>query len=371
MNENKDKLKEWMSSLTTDSLKKIIEVDFNDYEGYAIEMAKEELSSRKDYIETNESVCIEKFTTFMDLIKAAEFKSVKNAISTIYSEQLLFIEKYNEVYALLLQLKPNEENVDYLNIDNKDSHWKVSGEDANTGENYGVGFFVWADWLSFLVKNEQIYDIGKENYIAICLMTLTQYGFTEEEIQRNFSEIEKVKQSESADEEPYSNGLPINEYKDITLNKTLERVSDIKHEFLEKLSEEHELLQVRPWIRLWARSIDNFIIGLILWYTWFLIIPNFHALNSSYIWNYVFSLLDFFIWALFEAYFISKGGYTPGKWVLNTKVQDVNGGNLSYQKALKRVILILLYGEGLLIPFVSYIFNFASYHRLMGKGITK
>jgi len=314
---------------------------------------------------------MEKFTTFMDLIKAAEFESVKNAISNIYSEQLLFIEKYNAVYALLLQLKPNEENVDYLNIDNEDFRWKVAGEDANTGENYGVAFFAWADWLSFLVKNEQIYDIGKENYIAICLMTLTQYGFTEEEIQRKFSEIENVKQSESADEEPYSNGLPFNEYKDITLNKTLERVSDIKHEFLKKLSEEHEPLQVRPWIRLWARSIDNSIIGLLLWYTWILIIPKFYALNSSYIWNYVFSILDFFIWALFEAFFISKWGYTPGKWVLNTKVQDVNGGNLSYYKALKRVLLILLYGEGLLIPFVSVIFRFTSYNRLMGKGVTK
>ena len=81
--------------------------------------------------------------------------------------------------------------------------------------------------------------------------------------------------------------------------------------------------------------------------------------------------MDFSIWALLEAYFLSKWGYTPGKWALNTKVQDVNGGNLSYKKALKRVIFILLYGEGLLIPFVSYIFNFASYRRLMDKGITK
>ena len=44
---------------------------------------------------------------------------------------------------------------------------------------------------------------------------------------------------------------------------------------------------------------------------------------------------------------------------------------MSYQKALKRVLRILFYGEGFLIPFVSFITNIVSYNRLMDRGITK
>jgi len=311
------------------------------------------------------------FGTFMDLIKHVEFKFVESAISDIYPEQLSFIEKYKEVYAALLLLKPSEENVDYINIENKDFHWSVTGEDAIMEEEYGIEFYPWGDWLSFLVKDRQVYIMENANYIAICLMTLTQYGFTEEEIQSKFQIMEQVNQCESVNKESECNEQTIYPYKDITLDRTLERVSGFKQEVIEKLAEKYESLQVRPWIRFWARLIDNTILGLLLGYTWILLIPKFYVLDIRYTLGYGFSLLNFLIWALIEAYFISKWGCTPGKWFLNTKVQNAKGGNLSYRKALKRVLLVLLYGEGLLIPFVSAIFNIVSYLRLTDKGITK
>jgi len=427
LDDSREKLRAWISSLSVDSLKRIIEVDFNDYEDYVIDMVKEELSKRKDDFEPADSDCCEEFIeteeglaairehiallsdeelidliqskiseyrksaidivkgeinkrnidfrphfgTLMDLIKNVEFESVEDSIEVKYTEQMSFIEKYKEVYTSLLQLKPSEGNVDYLNIEKEDYHWNVSGEDANTGERYGVEFYVWNEWLSFLVKDEQVYDIGKENYITICLMSLTQYGFTEEEIQKEFQRMETVNLSDNTIKESESKEEPIYEYRNITLDRTLERASNFKKEVIEKMEEKYESLQVRPWVRCWARAIDSTILGMLLGYTWLLLIPKVYALDRSYTRGYGFSLLNFLIWAFIEAYFLSKWGYTPGKWILNTKVQDANGGNLSYRKALKRVLLVLLYGEGLLIPIVSFITNIVSYNRLMDRGITK
>ncbi len=370
-----EKLKERISNLPVDYLQRIIEVDFNDYEDYAIEIVREELSRRKgdfrlsDLHRTDFDISIkEHFGIFMDLLKDVEFESVESSIATMYPDQLIHIEKYMEVYVTLLQLEPSEGNVDYLNVENSNHDWNVTGEDASSGEKYGVEFYAWRDWLSFLLKDEQVYEIGKENYIAICLIILTQYGFDEEEIQREFRKMETVNGSKS---ENIDNSQPIYKLEKITLARTVERAIDIKQEIVEKRGEKQGHSQIRPWIRFWARTIDSIILGLFLGYAWLLAIPDLYSWDRSHTLGYGYSLINFLIWALIEAYFISKLGCTPGKWILNIRISDNNGNNLSFANAFKRVMLILVYGRGLLIPLVSFIASIIAYVGLRDKGITK
>jgi len=362
LNEKKDKMIEWMSDLSTDSLKRIVEKDYNDYEDYAIEIANEEINKRNIKIMTH-------FCTFMDLIQHTEFELVENAIRTSYPDQTPNIERHKEVYDLILHMVPNEENRDYLIIEDDNSNYIVKGRDAKTGEKFGVEFYKWSDWIAFLVIDEQINYIGKAEYVSICLMAMTQYGFSEEEIQLKFSSMETMNFAEG--NKPENIEALITRNHNISFDKMIDRVIDFKHEVIEKRREEHESSQVRPWVRFWARTIDTTILGLLLGYVWISFIPEFYSLARNYALGYVYSILNFLVWALIEAYFLSKWGCTPGKWILNIKVSDNSGNNLSYSKAIKRVMLVLFYGEGLLIPFVSFIANIIAYFKLTDSGITK
>lgn len=44
----------------------------------------------------------------------------------------------------------------------------------------------------FIVDKKQIHDLGKEAYVAHCLMEMTTEGFYEEEIQEKFLEIQEA-----------------------------------------------------------------------------------------------------------------------------------------------------------------------------------
>ncbi|HEX9060024.1 MAG TPA: RDD family protein [Clostridia bacterium] len=129
--------------------------------------------------------------------------------------------------------------------------------------------------------------------------------------------------------------------------------------------------KVRPWIRFWARGVDTTMLFLILNYIWSLLIPQMRAADLKYTYGWSFLLLNFLIWAFIEAYFLSKWGYTLGKWLFNIKVRNAEGEKLSYQKALGRVFNLLIYGHGLCVPFVSFVTYIVSYARLVDKGITK
>jgi uncharacterized RDD family membrane protein YckC len=135
---------------------------------------------------------------------------------------------------------------------------------------------------------------------------------------------------------------------------------------------EQEGRQIRPWVRYWARFIDI--------YLWFMLcnfiiealqlninIPNMAAalvLGISVI------ILIFMLWTLLEALMLAKLGYTPGKWLFRIAVTRHDGQRLSYREAFRRAIQVLLFGEGLYIPIVSFITNIISYNRLKSMGIT-
>lgn len=427
MEEKIEKLKEIMSGLSTKSLMKIIEDDFNDYEKYAVDIAKEEFEKRKDDFEdseqiTDETSVVEKheetenslnsiydnisllsdekledllknhsteyratainyaiseaqrrnleivslYKQLRDLMVDTPFELVEKAIRNLYPEQVSYIGKYSEIYAYLLNISPNSnENGDQLNFIYEDGFWKATGIDRVHNEQFGLEFYKWGDLLSLQVKNEQIHNMGKANYAAIILTNITQFGFSENEIQTYFNKM---------DTEGYDGNQ--NEYlmfqnNGIGFNDAIDGAIILKQKIAEKLKEEQELSQVRPWIRFWARTIDISIILLPLGFIWFSLFPNIYRLDSKYACGFGYSIINFLIWAFIEALLISKWGYTPGKWILNVKVRDKNSGNLIYNKSFKRILLVLLYGYGLCVPIISAIANIISYRTLVLKGITK
>ena len=72
-----------------------------------------------------------------------------------------------------------------------------------------------------------------------------------------------------------------------------------------------------------------------------------------------------------EGCLISKCGYTPGKWLLNTLIRDQDGEKLNFSTSLKRALFVWIYGEGFGIPYLSLVINIIAYFRLNKDGITK
>lgn len=123
----------------------------------------------------------------------------------------------------------------------------------------------------------------------------------------------------------------------------------------QKLEENH----IRPWIRFWARIIDNIIFMLMMSIIIALICPS--ALYHSAL-LFLFLL---FIWTFIEAILLSTWGTTPGKWLLKIMIRDLNGSKLTLLNSLKRSLMVwaigLAAGIGI-FPFftVLYQYNYIS-----------
>jgi len=67
--------------------------------------------------------------------------------------------------------------------------------------------------------------------------------------------------------------------------------------------------------------------------------------------------------ALIEPLLLSRFGTTPGKAILGLHISHSDGSYLSYVAALERTANVLIYGEGLRIPFLSLWRNWQSYKK--------
>lgn len=369
MTDPNEELKERMSVLSDESLRKIVEKDSDKYEEYAVELARKELEKRPNT----------KFTeliTFKDLLENIEFDEVVEVFKDKYPEKLSYLKEYRKIYESLLKMNSVEGNSDFLHIEKYNVSKKVYGVDGTTGEKYGVEFCSWSQWLSFRLKPEQIDQIGKARFAAICLMTLTTYGCTEEEIQGYFNSIQSVNISENISYGTDEQNLIT--FNPITLDKSLAHLSDFKEKIIaegENNSDENqEGEKVHPWVRFWARTIDNTTLVMIIGYFMIFIIPTRYYTNTfgiAYVGGTIFSITRYIIWSFLEALFISKLGWTPGKWILNIRVLKPDGTKLSYTQALERVYMVMLLGEGLFIPLINLITNLFSYSFLNRNGAVK
>jgi uncharacterized RDD family membrane protein YckC len=142
--------------------------------------------------------------------------------------------------------------------------------------------------------------------------------------------------------------------------------------------------QIRPWVRFFARIID-------IWLTQFLLlgilvflgitlvildprsgqafINAFSNIDPTLdmIFTFMVSLL---VLALIEPFFLSNFGYTPGKWLLQTRVVNPDGTNLTFSQAMNRSLSVYIRGFLLGIPFFSLITLLIESSKLEKEGKT-
>lgn len=136
--------------------------------------------------------------------------------------------------------------------------------------------------------------------------------------------------------------------------------------------------QIRPWVRFFARFIDigivYFLLILVLGVCSLIFPPIANALAvlaKNPVIDIVFSTMaTILILALIEPLFIANYGQTPGKWLLNTKVLNSEGGLLTPSQAKQRSFGVYIYGYLFGIPGIFLITLLIESSRLEKEGKT-
>lgn len=123
--------------------------------------------------------------------------------------------------------------------------------------------------------------------------------------------------------------------------------------------------QVRPWVRLWARTIDVFLFAIIAGFILGIVVPGILAMPEL-----ALGIMFTFGYNFVEPAMLSAWGTTPGKALLRVAVRKSDGSKLNYSEGLNRVFKVWLRGMGLGIPIVALFTHLTAYNKLTKNGIT-
>jgi uncharacterized RDD family membrane protein YckC len=76
-------------------------------------------------------------------------------------------------------------------------------------------------------------------------------------------------------------------------------------------------------------------------------------------------------WMFVEAQLLVLWQTTPGKFLLKTRIETLDGKSVTYGKALDRGVTVFTRGLGCLVPVVIFMCGAVSYHDLKGAGTTR
>ncbi len=120
-----------------------------------------------------------------------------------------------------------------------------------------------------------------------------------------------------------------------------------------------------PWLRLGARLFDAFLIGSVItpFVPWkpILLSPEYQRLMSVPI---------LLIWIPVEAFFLSRFGATPGKWLFGISVIRKDGSRLNFNTALERSGTVFAKGMGLGLGFITPFTQAWSFWQIVSRGET-
>ncbi|HUF62949.1 MAG TPA: RDD family protein [Verrucomicrobiales bacterium] len=127
---------------------------------------------------------------------------------------------------------------------------------------------------------------------------------------------------------------------------------------------------VRPWVRFWARNIDECFLLLVavavLWMLENIGVPGISLKSFPTAWF----LFLYPPWVFGEAWFLARWGATPGKMLLNVRVTRRDGGKLSYAMAWRRSLSVFVVGLGCRLPWLVFLTQAFSYVLLRRTGRT-
>lgn len=87
--------------------------------------------------------------------------------------------------------------------------------------------------------------------------------------------------------------------------------------------------------------------------------------NVGFIGQILIALLTSLITLFTEPILISKLGTTLGKWILGIRIEDLDGGRLTYDKAVNRTAAVIASGMGLGLPVFTWVRIYNSWHALI------
>ncbi len=148
----------------------------------------------------------------------------------------------------------------------------------------------------------------------------------------------------------------------------------MEHEIREEheIYEEHELYEERelvsgPFRRYCARSLDASIYTIVF----SIIVVLFFRINTSFyisnVFNYLSVIVVMIVMIFLEPLLLSKFGTTIGKKICGLYVVDEQGEYLTYKAGMRRVVVMLRYGQGWNIPFYNIYRGWKSY-KACGAG---
>lgn len=123
--------------------------------------------------------------------------------------------------------------------------------------------------------------------------------------------------------------------------------------------------QVRPWVRYWARTIDEALFGIMSGIVLAMIHPPALELNGA-----LLGVMFSFVYAFVEPGMLCSWGTTPGKALLNIRLRKADESLPSYGDALSRAFNVWTRGMGLGIPIVAFFTQLNAYSKLSKDGIT-
>ena len=133
------------------------------------------------------------------------------------------------------------------------------------------------------------------------------------------------------------------------------------------VTSEKSLVQVRPWVRYWARMFDISLFSLPAGFSIGYFAPNAFSEPGSEQFLGIFIL---FIWAFIEASLLSTFGTTPGKLLFRIRFILTSGSKFSYSEALNRSLKVWWRGLGTGFPLISLFTLVIAHNRLKNNQQT-
>src|SRR2546421_9990933 len=100
----------------------------------------------------------------------------------------------------------------------------------------------------------------------------------------------------------------------------------------------------RPFVRLMARAFD---------YALVLVALDVCGMSLLHLHPILKYMAAGVVWIPLEAFFLGKWGTSPGKWILRTTVDPLEGPRAQWWKAADRSFTVLAFGLACFIPFAS------------------
>lgn len=130
----------------------------------------------------------------------------------------------------------------------------------------------------------------------------------------------------------------------------------------------------RPWMRYLARVLDcsvaNGVLAFVAVQLGFVAPAVFTSEAADFLTATGLLILSSYLWVFVEAWFLSRYGATPGKFLFNVRVVQEDGSLMTYRQALRRSLTVCLRGYGMGIFLLREMMSIMSFIALAQDGKT-